>query len=358
MSGPLRPGIFALDADLALPRVDLLLVQAAGPPRRATLNEVNAAVKGSPDASVAFDASVATVDAGEAKGTRGQPVTAKGAISKLAYENGILEPRNATVNLTVQAAKFPTAVVDALAGRNGQLVQTLGVEVDLNVKAVDASYAGGSVDVRMDSRQAGVGNAPGREQAHFAVGGPIRDAVLDVSAAGAKVPLNLALVSFKYESNTSIMKTLPLFASISKNAGTTAGAPSAGDNKPVSITSGNLRAPIDGRMENLNGDIVVDLGLIQYTFKEALGEFLDQTVFSAGKEPQKPILPFTIAVRNGVATYDRFDIPVRQFVLSTRGTVDLVRNEVDVVAYIPTVAASKALLGRLSGEAGNAFGKG
>ena len=358
VSGPLKPGVFALDADLSLPRVDLLLVQASGPPRPATLNEVKAAVKASPDASIAFDASVATVDAGDAKGTRGQPVTAKGSIGKLAYENGILEPHNATVNLTVQAAKFPTAVVDALAGRNGQLVQTLGVEVDLNVKAVDASYAGGSVDVRMDSRQAGVGNAPGREQAHFAVGGPIRDAVLDVGAAGAKVPLNLALVSFKYESTTTIMKALPLFASISKNVGTPApGAPSTGDNKPVTITSSNLRAPIDGRMENLNGDIVVDLGLIQYQFKEALGEFLDQTVFSAGKEPQKPILPFTIAVRNGVATYDKFDIPIRQFVLSTRGTVDLVRNEVDVVTYIPTIAASKTLLGRLSGEAGGAFGK-
>ncbi len=359
VSGPLKPGVFALDADLTLPRVDLLLVQPSGPPRPATLNQVKAAIKAAPDASVAFDASVASVDAGEVKGAGGTPVTAKGSISKLAYDNGVLEPRNAVVGLNVQAAKFPTAVVDALAGRNGQLVQTLGGEVDLNIKAVDASYNGGSVDVRMDSRRAGVGNAPGREQARFSVGGPIKDAVLDVGAGGGKLPLNLALVSFKYESKASIMKALPLFASVSKNEATASPAPAAStaDSKPVSITSGNLRAPIDGRMENFNGDIVVDLGLIQYTFKEALGEFLDQTVFSAGQEPQKPILPFTIAVRNGVATYDKFDIPIRQFVLSTRGTVDLVRNEVDVVTYIPTIAASKGLLSRLSGEASSGLGK-
>ncbi|MFN0011679.1 MAG: hypothetical protein ACKVS8_08560 [Phycisphaerales bacterium] len=358
VTGPLKPGVFALDADVSLPRVDVLLLDASGPPRPATLNDVKAAVRSAPDGSIAFDASVASVDAGETRGQAGQPVSVKGSVKGLAQANGIIDTRNALVNFTATATKFPTAVVDAIAGMKGQIVQTLGTEMDLSVKAVDASLgagsggAGGSVDVRLNTRQAG---QPG-EQGLFAVGGPIREAVLDVGADGARLPLNVALTRFRYESNTNLMKMLPLFASVSKNMGGSGASP-AGDSKPVSITSNNLRVPVDSRMENLNGDIQVDLGLIQYEFKEVLGEFLDAQVFSAGKEPQKPIAPFTVAVRNGIATYERFDIPVRSFVLSTRGTIDLVKREVDVITYIPTVAASKGLLGQVSGDASRGLGK-
>ncbi len=356
VSGPLKPGVFALDADVAVARVDVLLLPPPGksePARPAALVDVKAAVRSTADAGLAFEASVGRVDAGAGPQAPGQPVTATGTLRGIAYENGTVEPRNAVVSLNVSAPRFPAQVVDALAGAKGQIVQTLGAEMDLSVKAADASLTGGTVDVRLTSRQAagagGRAGAAASEQARFAVGGPIKDAVLDVAGDGARQPLNLALTSFRYESSATIMKVLPLFASISKNVG-------GGDGKPVMITSSNLRAPVDGRMENLNGDIVVDLGLIQYQFKEALGEFLDATVFTAGTEPQKPIAPFTIAVRSGVATYERFDIPIRQFVLSTRGTVDLVRNEVDVITYIPTVAASKALLGRVSGEASKGLG--
>ena len=57
--------------------------------------------------------------------------------------------------------------------------------------------------------------------------------------------------------------------------------------------------------------------------------------------------PLKVHVRQGVATYDPWTIPLGEFRLRTEGVVDLVRNSMDVVTYVPIEALSDKALSSL-----------
>jgi hypothetical protein len=159
-------------------------------------------------------------------------------------------------------------------------------------------------------------------------------------------PLLVELSQFSYSVDTKLLRMFPLFANIERKPGPT----------KTTVTSRNLVIPADGDMRRLNGELLVDIGKIDYTFKRELGEFLDSVVFTAAGEAQRPIAPFTITIVNGVMTYEKFDLPIRNFVIKTRGTIDLVNNTVDVIMYVPTVAAAPSVMKKLNADLGSGFG--
>lgn len=353
--GPLKPGVFALEASAVIPRLEVQNIDPqrgapTGPPT--SLRDVTATVRSDDSGAITLDAKVGSLASGNASAQK--PLVLNAQVRNLADANGVLAPKPAetvVVNLTAQGDGVSTAVLDNLADLNGQLVKTLGTEVDLNVKAVNASRRSGDVDVDIRSRDAA---APG-DIARVKLAGPIDQGALRVSPG---TPFSAGLSRFQYDLDTTVLKMFPLFASVRKATPlATPGQPLPPGSGPSMVSSPNLVIPVDGDMRKFNGDIAVDLGVIEYKFADVFGQFLDNTLLASGGQSQLPIQPFTVQVRDGVASYDRFDIPIRNFVLKTRGRVDLVNNTVDVVTYIPTVAASKGLLSAVNGQAGKSFGK-
>ncbi|HYD01465.1 MAG TPA: hypothetical protein VEB22_09585, partial [Phycisphaerales bacterium] len=111
-----------------------------------------------------------------------------------------------------------------------------------------------------------------------------------------------------------------------------------------------------------SGVLDVDVGRIDYQFSETLGELLDDTVFRGGRgQDQRPVPRFAITIDRGVLRYgsvqQKVMIPVRNLDFQTRGVVDIVGRRVDVVTYIPTVAAAPGLVGNLDKHIGSALGK-
>ena len=351
--GPLKPGVFALEAQARIARVELQTIDPQKPGQTApptVLQNVVAAINSDSAGTINLDATIGSLASGNAVANK--PLVLKADLRNIADQAGVLfdQPADrAVVNLNASGDKISTAVLDSLAQMNGQLVKMLGTELDLTLKAVNASRKSGQIDLDIRSRDAA---APG-DIARIKLAGPISDGALRISQA---TPLVAALSRFKYDLNTDVLKMFPLFASVEKLS--TAQAP-PGDTGlgPSMVTSSDLVIPIDGDMRKFNGDINVDLGVIEYKFADIFGEFLDNTILNSGGVDQLPIKPFIVQVRKGVASYDKFDIPVRNFKLQTKGSVDLVAKQVDVVTYIPTVAASKGLLGAVNGRLGAGLGK-
>jgi hypothetical protein len=378
-TGPMMPGVFSLDAGAKVASLGLSNPASIAEP--ITLTGINGSIKSGAGGAIDVDAKIAGLTQGATQLT--DPFVLKGQVKNLADARGVVNSAGATLNMDLSGEKLPVALLDSLGGLDGQAGRTLGREMNLSVKAVDASRQGGRVDVRINSRglpAVGAEAAPGgkapaqgappapakgaapakggpveSELAALSLGGPIKGGVLDLGAPGA-APLNVKLTQFKYDVNTALLKMFPLFASAEKlpYAGPAPTPPGQG---PSIIASKNLRVPVDGDMAKLNGEVDVDIGVVQYKFKEILGDFLDATLLTGAANEQKPIQAFTVRIVNGVASYDKFEIPVRNFVLKNRGTIDLVNRQIDVITYIPTVAASKGLLGKVNKGLGEGFGK-
>lgn len=351
--GPLKPGVFALEAQAQIARIEVQSIDPQKPGQSTpptVLQSVVAAINTDNAGTINLDATIGSLASGNAVANK--PLALKADLRNIANQAGVLSDQpadTAVVNLNATGDKISTAVLDSLAQMNGQLVKVLGTELDLSLKAVNASKKSGQIDLDIRSRDAA---APG-DIARVKLAGPINDGALRISQG---TPLVAALSRFKYDLNTDVLKVFPLFASVEKLTAAQA-PPGTQGLGPSMIASSDLVIPIDGDMRKFNGDISVDLGVIEYKFADVFGEFLDNTIFNSGGLNQLPIKPFMIQVRKGVMTYDKFDIPVRNFNIKNKGSIDLVSKQVDVVTYIPTVAASKGLLGAVNGRSGQGLGK-
>ncbi|MGH7133399.1 MAG: hypothetical protein ACREJO_15825, partial [Phycisphaerales bacterium] len=336
VGGPFKPGVFNVDADVTIPSLALVRQQsgAGGRSVTATTNMQGLTGKVSTPSAGVLSADVQVAKVYEDSAATGDPVTMKASLKNFADGEGAANFDAATKDLSLNANKFPTAIIGAFVGPQLNLVKTLGPEIRANIAVTNFSPTTGSVNARLQSNKA-----------TFNLVGNVQDGALVVQS---NQPLELKLSEFSYGVDSKLLQVLPLFAEASKLS----------DGKFSTITSNNLRLPIDGDMRKLNGDIRVDIGKIEYVFDRSFGQFLDATVFSGGKAAdQRPIEPFNIAIRNGVATYDKFEIPVRNVGIKSKGSVNLVNDTIDVVTYIPTIAAAPGLMGNINNQLSKGFGK-
>ncbi|MDP1662614.1 MAG: hypothetical protein Q8L55_11935, partial [Phycisphaerales bacterium] len=345
--GPLKPGVFMIDAVAASPRIVLQRQATAGEAASTTeFTGFTATLKSTGNASttgIAFTASVGSVK------TNGQvvndPTVVRGSIENLADVGGRVQADSAVLNLTATTGRLPTAVVGSLISGGGKLSELLGEELTADVEARDVSKTGttGFVSVKLKS-----------PKASMVAGGPVSGGVLDTGAPGA-TPLRIELSDFKFAAGGELLKIFPIFAEMQRAAGES-------NKAPATITSQGLRVPIDGDLAKMSGSLNVDVGRVDYQFSQTLGTLLDDTVFRGGRgQDQRPIPAFVIDINKGVLRYGSIQqkvvLPVRNFDFQTRGVIDLVGKQIDVVTYIPTLAAAPGLLGNLNKTVGGALGK-
>ncbi|MBY0308064.1 MAG: hypothetical protein K2Q09_04915, partial [Phycisphaerales bacterium] len=178
--------------------------------------------------------------------------------------------------------------------------------------------------------------------------------VLDTAAPGA-TPLRIELADFTFQGGGNVLAMFPIFAELHRSAG-------EANRGPALIASRQLRLPLDGDMRKFSGVLEVDIGRVDYEFSRGLGDFLDTTVFAGGRgDEQRPLPRFTITIDQGVVRYgsvaEKVSLPVRNLDFKMRGVVDLVNKRLDVVTYVPTVAAAPGLVGNLNSTVGGFLGK-
>ncbi len=334
--GPMSRGAFGLRARAGAERITL---QRAGAPGSTaiTLAAPSVGISSEETAAGAALRLLARVDS-ISDGPRGttEPTTLEARLHGLAGPDGVPTPDRAELDLSARTGRIPTDLLDLLAAMEGRLTRLVGPGVEATITAERFSPRGGTLRAEING-----------DNARLRVGGPVVDGVIDTGAPGG-TPLEISVDEFSFQQTSSLdlvfMRFTPFFASATR-----ARPDTERGERPSVVTSSNLRIPAPGSgIDRLDGDLTIDLGRIQYTFGEFFGELLDRSILAMRPEDQPPIPPFTVRVRRGVATYEQLDVPIRTVVIRSRGTVDLVRSQLDIVTLIPTLGASPSLLDRVN----------
>jgi AsmA-like C-terminal region len=317
---PLKPDIFALDIIASTPAMNLkptgdVPVQSL---KGFTFRTMSDAKR---PGVVGF-----SVEAKHDGGTPDKPaLKVGGGILNVADATGKLTPEAVLINAAGEANDFPIALVDALAQQGGLLLEALGPTGQLTFGAEGLTQSGG------------------------VLAGKVR---LNASSPRASAQLVGRLEKGAFINNTPAVFTL---SQVSRALGQKI-LPKVGtfekliEDGPAKVTITNLRAPVDGDLAKLNGDLVFELGQARFSTDELMGTVLKAI---GGKEAGKigqRIEPFKAQIRNGVMTYEKFSLPLGEFALTTRGSIDLVQQNLDLVTYLP--------LGSVSDEAAKLFSKG
>lgn len=351
--GPLKPGVFAVDVVAVSPRIVLVRTEpavggrgGAGETRTTEFTDFTATLKSTgttEKVGVAYTASVGSVKSGGQTVT--DPTVVRGTVENLADVGGRVRSETAVVNLTATTGRLPTALIESLISGNGRVTELLGDEVTADIEAKEVSKTGNSgfVNVKLKSPKASVVAA-----------GPVNNGVLDTGAPGG-TPLKIELTEFKFDGGGKVLSIFPIFAQMQRAAGES-------NKGPATVTSRSLRLPIDGDMSKFSGALDIDIGRIDYEFSQVLGTLLDDTIFRGGRGlDQKPVPKFTVDIDRGVLRYgsvqQKVVLPVRNLEFQMRGVVDLVDKRLDVVTYVPTLAAAPGLVGNLNETVGGAVGR-
>ncbi len=217
---------------------------------------------------------------------------------------------------------LPTALVDALAGQGGALVDLLGARVDAALSTERLSKRSGSLTAALKA-----------DNAEANAAGEVRDGVF---VASRQVVARMTRITPE-ASNRYISTVVPILSKVEKTA----------DDKPAVITADGLTAPLDGDLSKLNADLVFDLGTVQFQSSDFFGEILKATSNRAFGSVGQKVPPFKASVRRGVVNYERFVMPTGEFELATEGQVDLVKRKMRLTVWVPVFALADEISGAL-----------
>src|SRR5690606_28432513 len=123
------------------------------------------------------------------------------------------------------------------------------------------------------------------------------------------------------------------------------------------VDQSGLRFPLDGDLSKLNGDLTIALGQAPFQTSSAFARLLKTVQAESQAMVGRRLEPLVVKMRDGVVTYDRFQIPLGEFNLETSGTVDLPARRLDVVTWIPIGALTDEAAGMFNTGLGSLLGR-
>ena len=324
-NGPLKPGVFALDSEITAPAIEI----AAGNGTPARFRDFVAKASTPKDTSERIDFGIAMTDAnGTGEEAR---VRLNGTLARYADAAGAFDADTAVVDLKGRVPGFPTAVVDAFANQNGLLVDTLGPLVSLRVNADDLSRTSGTLDMRMRS-----------ERSSATVAGQVRDGVFVTDGS-----TDIRLTQIVEALSGRLIQGMPIAAKFVKTP----------QDEPAVITAPTLEVPTDGDLAKLNGVVNIDPGVLQFQTDSAFRKILSVTSNNTEGALGQNLEPLQLNINNGVITYDRYPLPIGEYTIEMQGTVDLVGQQLDLIAWVPFGAASEDMAGAFNTGVLSALGR-
>jgi hypothetical protein len=284
-------------------------------------------------APVPFSLSVAQADLSNSEPVQNMRIA--GIVENLVDAQGNLTPDLATMNASGALPAFPTGLIDTLAKQDGLLSDLLGpvVVVDrLEVNRVPLTKAGELTQRGSDAR-ATIDLALHTERAAGSISGVLGDAVFV-----AQQPVQFGVNEITQALAGRFMKGMPFLGSVTKNK----------EDAPAMFKATGLTVPLSNDFSRLNGQIVLDPGEARFSASNDFAGLLSNLAMRQQGTVGQRLQPLNVSIVNGVATYDKWAIPLGEFSVETSGTVDMVQRRIDVVTWIP--------FGQLSSDAAKLFG--
>jgi hypothetical protein len=283
--------------------------------------------------SIDFVAKVAQAQAGEAAASSMQ---VRGSLDGLLDAAGVMDPARATVSVHGDLPSVPTALIDAFTTRDGLAVDALGPVASLKLD-VDRFPLG---DKPAGGKEGAVSVTATSQRASASLKGVVRNGVL----VGVE-PVQANMTELSREMGGRFIDGLPLLGSFEKTAKDLA----------ASLRVTDLTLPLSKDFSKLNGEVTFDPGEARFEASPEFAEVLKLVNARGVGVIGRQLEPLKVHVKQGVATYDSWTIPLGEFRVRSEGVVDLVRSSMDVVTYVPIEALSEKALSSL--KAGTFAGK-
>ncbi len=263
-----------------------------------------------------------------------EPVLFQGQIDNLVDQTGAVSTERATLSAGGRFGGVPTALIDALARKNGMLVDALGESVTATVEARQVALKGFGTPGAADSAISITAESP---RAKASVRGNLGAAVFtSVEPVTASVDEIVAALTNRY------LGSVPVLEKLEKVRG----------QRPASVRAEGLTVPLDNDMRKLNGEIQLDPGELNFTLSSAISELLGEGKIQEKGFIGQKLKPVSLSVRSGVATVQRYSLPLGEFTIEAEGSVDLVNEQVDIVTWIPATLVADEILVGIVGKVG------
>jgi len=344
-TGPLKPGVFELDVSVNAPSLGMNLApsQPGQAATKLTLEGVRINATSPRAAAGATGAGPIEVNmnierVGGAGAQAGKRSTARVEIANLADARGVIAADKSVINADVDIAAFPTPIVDNLAQQKGLLTELLGPTVTLQARARNVSKGGGGRSTRNGQPAASPAAAgdltveANSQRATAKIKGDVKDGRFVQTG-----PVTVEVREIRNQLVQVLAGSIPIIETLEKTP----------PDEPATLGGEGLIVPLDNNLRNLNGKLTVDMGIARFTTNSLLGELIKGLGGRESGTVGKKIEKFVVNIKDGVATYDRFRLPVGEFFLETRGTIDLVQRKIDVVTYAPIGALTDKAIGKL-----------
>jgi hypothetical protein len=284
---------------------------------------------------VAFSASIGESAVGDQPPVAG--LTVRGVIDGLVDAGGGVDPANAVISTQGDFTNVATALLDTLSKSNGALVDGLGPATQAKFTIERYPLSGtpkpGTTPPLIDF-------SAKSQRATASVRGTIRD-----NTFVSEQPLKAQVKEVTSAMSARFIEALPLLGTFEKTPA----------DAPALLEVSNITAPLDNDLKKLNADIVFDPGEARFGTSGFFGDILKVVNARQAGTVGRRLQPFKAQVRQGVATYARWKVPVGEFTVETEGTVDLVNRQLDVVTYVPFGALSDKAVGALNLGVGSAL---
>lgn len=335
-AGPLRHDVFDLDAQIATPRIAMDVPAPAdakgarAPARAVAMDGIAARLRWDPSAPAirqsmpgVLNAAITIDGVTGSEGPAAKPSRITATMRAIADPLGNPTPDNAVVNLDADLSLFPTILIDQLANQGGLMAEVLGPTVSASATARNLSRAAagprGSIEATLNSPRATAQLKGDMRRGQFTQSGPTQ----------------VRIVEIRPELTSTLAGSLPLVASMEKTT----------SDDPAMIQASDLSIPLDQDLSKLSGVISVDLGVARFTTSSFMGSLLKAVGGRESGAIGRKVEPFVVRIDKGVATYDRFRLPLGEFSIETRGSVDLVNKRVNLVTYVPFFALTDEAMG-------------
>jgi hypothetical protein len=330
--GPMLAGVFDADVQIDIPDAALTFTDGQTMSLGGAKANVRSDAKGGPLGFNVAASQVRVTKPGVETAPEAKALKLEGTIANLADSHGNINAKAAQLSAIGDLPSVPTEFIDALANQNGLLVAALGPAVTVKLKAERFALGGAQAP-----------NAPPglleatltSQRATAEVRGASRGAVFVADA-----PMRVSVTEITKELSEKVSKGLPSVGSIEKTP----------KDAPATIIATNLTAPLDGNLANLNADIAIDPGEARFGTSSVFGKILKPIGQRTEGVIGRKLEPLNVTIRSGIATYNKYKIPLGEFEFQSEGTVDMVGKRMDIITWIP--------FGALTDEAAGAFNSG
>ncbi|MBS0196304.1 MAG: hypothetical protein JSR77_06055 [Planctomycetes bacterium] len=335
---PGKPSTAPLEAALSLAISKIGLQANDGSPMSlgGTSISINSDVPGPRGTPVNFRMGVDSAKIADKPAVTG--LNLKGTVDGLIGPDGGVNAQAATLSSNGDLPQIPTALIDALSTKDGTIPDALGpvASAKFTIERFPLGNqppAGAPAVVDFNATS---------ERANASLRGTIRD-----NMYVSEKPFKASITEVTQALAERYIKGLPLFGSFEKSK----------KDQPATLEVTNITAALNNDLTKLNADVMFDPGEANFGTSGTFAELLKTINVKDAGTVGRRLEPINVQVRKGIATYQRWKVPLGQFTVETEGTVDLVNKQLDVVTYIPFGALSDKAAGQLNLGAGSAITK-